>query len=172
MSINGIGGAAGAYTPIARTGANSQQGGRKTASDVLESLREMMPGWTISTSTADWGAGARNIQIDADILQRMAEDPREMERVKAMVREFESAVTYVEQWKEQNPGQALDIGLYLGANGNARAVAALKMLSGETRTAAFDLPNGVSWIDLIRENLEALQQGEPGDAEESRSWLA
>ena len=52
----------------------------KTTDDVLDSLRKLMPGWTISTSTADWGEGVRNIQIDRDILQEMADDPKAMEK--------------------------------------------------------------------------------------------
>ena len=146
---------------------------KKTVDDVLDSLRKMMLGWTISTSTADWGEGVRNIQIDQDILERMANDPREMERVKSLIREFESAASELEQWKQQNPGQSFEIGISLDTDGNARALIALKTLMGDERSTAFDLPNDrTTWADFMRQTLDALNQGKIGDVSESRNWTA
>ena len=70
-SISSMGGsttAANAFRANSTNQTSQTQNGRRTADDVLASLREMMPGWNISTSTADWGEGFRNIQIDRDIL--------------------------------------------------------------------------------------------------------
>jgi len=176
MSIGNVSGASAAASSVAKashTNESRQAGGRKTAQDVLASLREMMPGWTISTSTSDWGEGVRNIQIDQDILERMANDPREMERVKSLIREFESAASELEQWKQQNPGQSFEIGISLDTDGNARALIALKTLMGDERSTAFDLPNDrTTWADFMRQTLDALNQGKIGDVSESRNWTA
>ena len=174
MSINNVSGAsANSHANARKVGANSnQQSGRKTANDVLATLREMKPGWTISTCCSDWGAGARNIQIDVDVLERMANDPREMRRVKALMQEFEGAVSGIEDWKAQNPGQFLEIGVSLAAGGNARALAAIKTLMGEGRSIEFDLPNGASWMEIILQNLEALNQNEGDAANQSKCWNA
>jgi len=175
MTINNLGGVSAQTSSVTRASQvrEERSGGRKSVDDVLASLREMMPGWTISTSTSDWGEGVRNIQIDRDILQRMADDPREMERVKSMIRDFESAATELEQWKEQNPGQSFEVGISLDSDGQARALIKLITQAGDERSTTFELPSDRNaWAGFMREHLEALSQGQTGAAGESRSWTA
>ena len=152
--------------------ANKNEGGKKTADDVLAALRDLMPGWTISTTTADWGEGFRNIQIDPAILERMANDPKEFEKYKAMILEFENVVGDLEKWGQENPGQSIIFQLSLDAAGKATSLSIVKTLMGaETRTA-FDLPEGrETWADIIRDRVEALIQGKFEEADGSKSWI-
>jgi len=148
----------------------TQNNERRTADDVLASLREMMPGWNISTSTADWGEGFRNIQIDRDILERMANDPAEMERVTSMIREFESAVPELERWQEENPGQSLIINMMLDENGNTSMSASIRTLLGVETSTPFDMSQP-SWLEDLMKQLGSMSQGHgaTGD-DQSRSW--
>ena len=151
---------------------NKQEGGKKSIDDVLATLRELMPGWTISSSTADWGEGFRNLQIDPEILQRMADDPKEMEKYKNMILELENVVQDLEKWGQENPGQSLRFELSLNADGEVTSLSIVKTLLGtETRTV-FDLPEERStWADIIRQRVEALAQGQVEDAFGSKSWI-
>ncbi|MCL2226239.1 MAG: hypothetical protein FWB97_01220 [Oscillospiraceae bacterium] len=173
MTISNVNGAS-AGSGLGKTNQvsnNRQSGGRKTADDVLASLREMMPGWTISTSSADWGEGMRNIQIDRNVLQAMADDPREFEKYKSMILDLENTVSELEEWKEQNPGQSLIFDISLDPDGNARATATIRTLLGVEQSASFDLPSDrASWGTFIRETLDALSQGE--DSSATKSWIA
>jgi len=152
---------------------NKPEGGKKTIDDVLASLREMMPGWTISTSTADWGEGFRNIQIDREILQQMADDPKAMEKYSALIRDFENSVSEVEKWGRENPGQSIEIGFSIDSKGNVAALAVVRTLMGVEKRTAFDLPQDrKTWADIIRDRLEALSKGQVDDATGSKSWIA
>jgi hypothetical protein len=150
---------------------NRTEGGRQSANDVLASLRQMMPGWNISTSSSNWGEGFRNIEIDSATLNRMAEDPEEMIRYKALILDLEDAVPVLEEWAQQNEGQSLEFGIFLDENG-ARAVGIMRaLLGGEMRTY-FELPNDrPAWPEIIRQKLEALREGQAQDADGTRSWL-
>jgi len=151
---------------------NKQEGGKKSVDDVLATLRELMPGWTISTSTADWGEGFRNLQIDRDILQRMADDPKEMEKYKSLILELENTVQSLEEWGKNNPGQSLIFELSLNANGEVTSLSIVKTLLGTESRTIFDLPEDrLSWTDIIRQKVEALNQGQVEDAYGSKSWV-
>jgi len=151
---------------------NKNEGGKKSVDDVLATLREMMPGWTISTSTTDWGAGFRNIQIDRDILQRMADDPKEMEKYKALILGFEDMVEDLEKWGRENPGQSIVFEISLDDKGGATSMSVVKTLMGiETRTE-FELPEDrLTWADFIRQRVDALLQGQVEDASGAKSWV-
>jgi len=152
---------------------NKPASGKKSVDDVLATLRELMPGWTISTTTADWGEGFRNIQIDRDILQRMADDPKEMEKYKAMILEFENTVEDLEKWAKENPGQSIVFQLSLDANGELTSLSVVRTLLGMETRSVFDLPEDKSsWADLIRQKIEALQQGQVEDEFGSKSWIS
>ena len=151
---------------------NKPAGGKKTVDDVLASLRELMPGWTISTSTADWGEGFRNIQIDRDILQRMADDPKEFEKYKNLILDFENMVPDLEKWGQENPGQSIIFELSLNANGEVTSVSIVKTLLGTESRTVFDLPEeSPLWADIIRQKLDSLIQGQVEDEFGSKSWV-
>jgi len=151
---------------------NKAEGGKKSVDDVLASLREMMPGWTISTTTKDWGEGFRNIQIDREILQRMADDPKEMEKYVALIKEFEKAVPELEKWSQENPGQSMVFQLSFDSEGNATSMSIVKTLLGVESRSVFELPEDRStWVDLIRQRVEAMTQGQVEDEFGSKSWL-
>ena len=151
---------------------NKPEGGKKTVDDVLAHLRELMPGWTISTSTADWGEGFRNIQIDREILQAMADDPREMEKYKSMILDFENSVPDLEKWMQENPGQSIVFELSLNGKGGVTSLSVVQTLLGVEKRTVFDLPDDkTSWADLIRQKLDALNQGQVEDAFGSKSWI-
>jgi len=171
-NISGVSNQASSSVKAKQNVENKPAGGKKSVDDVLAALREMMPGWTISTTTADWGEGFRNIQIDREILQRMADDPKEMEKYVSLIREFEKAVPELEKWGQENPGQSLVFQLSFDANGNATSMSIVKTLLGtETRTL-FDLPEDRStWADIIRERVEAITKGQIEEADGSKSWL-
>jgi len=148
-------------------------GGRKTVDDVLDSLRKMMPGWTISTSTADWGEGFRNIQIDRDILQEMADNPKAMEKYSALIRGFEDTVPALEKWGKENPGQSVEIGFSFDEKGNVSALAVIKTLMGIEKRTAFNLPSDKSsWAEIICAKLDALNKGQVEDINGAKSWVA
>jgi hypothetical protein len=150
-----------------------EHNGRKSASDVLASLRQMMPGWNISTSSSNWGEGARNIEISQNTLERMARDPEAMVRYKALVLDLEDAVPALEEWKAENPGSYLEFGLSFSEEGNSAIGLMRDMMGAETRTE-FELPNDRQiWADLIMQKLEALNAGRSDDVQDGNySWLA
>ena len=151
---------------------NKSSGGKKTVDDVLATLRELMPGWTISTTTADWGEGFRNIQIDKEILQRMADDPKEMEKYKAIILDLEQAASALEKWENDNPGQSIIFELSLNENGEVTAMSIVKTLLGTETRSVFELPEErSSLIEYIKQKIEALNQGQVEDAFGSKSWI-
>jgi len=151
---------------------SKNEGGKKSVDDVLATLRDMMPGWTISSTTADWGPGHRNIQIDRDILQRMADDPKEFEKYKTLIMGFENMVDDMEKWSNENPGSSLVFQISLDNAGGVTSMSIIKTLMGvETRTE-FELPSDVqSWIDIIRDRVDALMQGQVEDVTGAKSWV-
>jgi len=151
---------------------NKNEGGKKSVDDVLNILRELMPGWTISSTTTDWGEGFRNLQIDRDILQRMADDPKEMEKYKTLILGFEDMVEDLEKWGKENPGQSIVFEISLNDRDGISSMSIVKKLMGvETRTE-FDLPeNSLSWLDFIRERLDGLLQGQVEDSTGAKSWV-
>ncbi|MDR2168334.1 MAG: DUF6033 family protein [Clostridiales bacterium] len=150
---------------------NKAGGGRKSAGDVLSSLRSMMPGWNISTSSANWGEGFRNIEIDVNTLNRMARDPEAMVRYKALILDLEGVVPSLEEWAAQNPDaeKSFEFGITMALDGMVTAVAMMRTLLGaETRTT-FELPSDrASWAELITQKLNALNEGRA----ENVSWQA
>ena len=148
------------------------QGTRKTSQEVLASLREMMPGWVITTCCSQWKDGARNIEISERTLQRMAEDPEAMVRYKALIFDIEESVPQLEALKRQHPGQYFEFGLFMDENGNYRGKAMMRNLLGGESTTIFDLPTDRSlWADMILQKLEGLSTGQVADFEGNRSWV-
>ena len=143
---------------------------RKSSSEVLDSLRQMMPGWTITTSASEWGNGARNIEISQRTLERMAEDPDAMVRYKALILDLDDAVPALEEWKRQNPGQYIEFGLMFN-NDNIQGRGMVRTLLGGEAETVFDLPaNNMSlWANLIMQKLDSLAEGQVTDAEGTRS---
>jgi len=172
-NINGLSALGSAPVRAKQNVENKPETGKKTVNDVLESLRKMMPGWTISTSTADWGEGFRNIQIDRDLLQEMADDPRAMEKYSALIRGFEDTVSELERWGQENPGQSIELGMSIDEMGNITALAIVKTLLGIEKSTSFELPGDKSsWAEIIREKLDALSKGQVEDIYGSKSWIA
>jgi len=174
MNTSNISGQAAATSAVKAKNAvnNKSEGGKKTVDDVLATLRELMPGWTISTSTADWGEGFRNIQIDREILQRMADDPKEMEKYKSLILDLENAASALEKWSQENPGQSIIFELSLDAKGEVTSLSIVKILMGAETRSTFELPEEKSsWIDFIKERLETVNQGQVEDAYGSKSWV-
>jgi len=175
MNTSNIGGpsaAAGSAVNAKQAVNNKTEGGKKTVDDVLATLRELMPGWTISTSTADWGEGFRNIQIDREILQRMADDPKEMEKYKSLILDLENAASALEKWSQENPGQSVIFELSLDAKGEVTSLSIVKTLMGAETRSVFELPEEKSsWIEFIQQRLEAIAQGQVEDADGSKSWV-
>ena len=146
--------------------------GRKTAQEVLASLREMMPGWTIVTDSADWSKGVRNIEIDYDVLERMAEDPETMVKFKALIMDLEEAVPALEAWKEEHPEASLKFHFDINQQGQLQAVAMLRTLLGEEVENRFDLyEHHGTWAGMITRTLDALAQNQVTDADGNRSWV-
>lgn len=143
-----------------------QTGGGKTAQDVLDMLREMMPGWVIATGNGDWQPGFRNIQIDHEILERMANDPAEMERVMDIISGFEELVPQLEQWAEENTGKSLILRFLIDDDGNLTGLASIRTLLGLEGSADFDLSGDRTlWIENMFEIVGVLTQ-------DSRNWTA
>ena len=150
------------------------EGGRKSANEVLSSLRNMMPGWTITTNARDWGNGMRNIEISESILDRMAEDPEAMVRFKALILDLEDKVPELEEWAQQNYGRTLEFGITWDPDGSStRAMGIVRTLMGADIRTNFELSNSdtTTWADMIRQKLEALSEGQVQDADGSRSWI-
>jgi len=148
------------------------ESGKRTVDDVLATLRELMPGWTISTTTADWGEGFRNLQIDPEILQRMADDPKEMEKYKALILDLENIVQDLEKFGRDNPGQSFLFEISLDESGSVTSMSIVKTLLGVEQRSTFNLPaDSFSWADFIRQRLEELNQGQVEDATGAKSWV-
>ena len=175
MTMANMGGPSALYSSSIKTKQvtqNKPEGGKKTADDVLNHLRELMPGWTITTSSADWGEGFRNIEIDREILQQMADDPRAMKKYTDLLLGLEDMVPDLEKLQQDNLWKSVELGISLDANGNASVLAVIKTLMDTEIRTSFELPGDKSsWADFIRERLEALSQGQVDDVTGSRSWI-
>jgi len=171
-NINGVSTHASSILRVKKAEETKSDSGKKTIDDVLEELREMMPGWVISSSTADWGEGFRNIQIDRDILQSMADDPRQMEKYKNLILDLKNSVPDLEKWTEDNPGKTLIFELTLDSKGKA-AMSIVETLMGVEKRTAFGLPDDRTlWAELIRKKFDELGQGQIEDVNGNRSWIA
>jgi len=140
--------------PVNQAGAASQVNGSRTADDVLAHLRDLMPGWVIN---GDWQDGFRNIQIDQSVLERMAEDPAEFDRVMNLIRGFEELVPQLEQWGENNPGQSLILSFMMDAEGNLAGIATIRTLLGVESVTSMDFSgNNSTWIETMQRTIDAL----------------
>ena len=149
------------------------QTGKMTTEDVLDSLRQMMPGWNISTSSDNWGEGFRNIEISRDILKEMAEDPAAMKKYKALLLDLEDTVPALEEWARQNEGQSIEFGITIDAGGNVTSLAVVRTLLGSEARTFFDLSDDkLSWSETVIQKLDALTKGDTDKADGSISWLA
>lgn len=160
------------YTKAREIVNDKPKGTRKSTDEVLASLRKMMPGWTISTNKADWTEGVRNIEIDEETLQRMADDPETMVKFKAIILDLEEAVPHLERWKEENPDSQMTFSFELLENGQLQAIALLKTLFGQEVETTFEMPTDRNtWSGLFNGKLNALAQGRVEDADGNRSWV-
>ena len=156
----------------AREIVNNKPEGKKTKEGVLESLRKMMPGWTIGTSDTEWGPGVRNIEIDEGVLQKMIDDPEAMVKYKALILDLEEAVPALEQWAKENEGSSLEFRIHIAANGQLQAIGIMKALFGEEIRTEFELPTDKNtWLSFIQQKMDALKQGRVEDAEGNKSWV-
>ena len=146
---------------------------KKTAKDVLASLRQMKPGWNIyDSASGNWGAGFRNLEICPRILNRMAEDPEAMVKYKALILDLEDAIPALEEWAEQNGGKSLEFRFMLDTNGTTKAKGIVRNLMGGEMSTTFNLSNDrLTWADLISQKIEALNEGRSEGADGSNSWL-
>ena len=156
---------------------NRPTGARKTANDVLASLREMKPNWVISDRTTyAWGEGFRNLSICRNVLQRMADDPEAAVRYKALIFDLEDMIPKLEEWERENPDseKGMTFNLSLDLDGSVRAMAIVRtLLGGETRTEfGLNNENKTSWQDLITQKLSSLREGRGQEADGSSSWQA
>ena len=173
INLNGLAVSKNSYQRARKIVDNKQEGANKTGKDVLNSLRKMMPGWTIETSSANWSEGFRNIEICEIILDRMANCPESMVRYKALIFDYEDMVPELEEWARQNEGKSLEFGITIDANGVAKAEAIVRtLMGGEVRTV-FDLTpdDKPTWADLIRQKLDSLNEGQIEEADGSKSWV-
>jgi len=171
VNLNGLSVTESSYRR-ARQIADERPNARKSASEVLDSLRQMMPGWNITTSASDWGEGARNIEISQRTLELMARDPEAFVRYKALVLDLEDAVPALEEWKTQNPGKHLEFGLMF-ENDTFRGKGIVRTLIGGETESTFELPSQKSlWAELITQKLNALADGQTESPDGSRSWSA
>ncbi|MCL2170872.1 MAG: hypothetical protein FWB71_01865 [Defluviitaleaceae bacterium] len=157
----------------ARDAANKKPAEGRTKESVLASLRQMKPGWAIHSNAeaASWGAGVRNLEICADILGRMAEDPDALVHYKALILDLEAIVPAVEQWVSENPDYSLEFNFQLEHNGTLRAAAIVRtLLGGETRGEWILPASQGTWAEMISDKLNALAQGRTQDAQGNSSW--
>ncbi|MCL2203947.1 MAG: DUF6033 family protein [Defluviitaleaceae bacterium] len=172
VQLGGLNVSKASYTRAREIVENKPQGKRKSAGDVLESLRKMMPGWTITTSKTEWSEGVRNIEICERVLERMAEDPEVMVKFKALILDLEEAVPALEEWAKEHPGQTLDFAFDIEGDGQLRAIAILMSHLGQESRTTFELPTDRgTWSDIIRGKLDALAQGRVEDAQGNKSWV-
>jgi len=172
MNLSGLSVTESSYRRARQIVDERPSGTRKSGSEVLASLRQMMPGWTITTSASQWGNGARNIEISERTLERMGEDPEAMVRYKALILDLDDAVPAIEEWKRENPGRYFEFGLMFD-NDTVRGNGMVRTLLGGEAQETFDLTStDVSlWANLIRQKLDSLAVGQVTDTEGTRSWL-
>ena len=142
-------------TSSSNVSSTSQASGQMTASDVLDKLRGMMPGWVIN---GDWQSGFRNIQIDQSVLERMASDPAEFERVMEIIRGFEELVPQLEQWAEQNPGKSLLLSFNTDEDGATSLIARMIDSLGNERSASAGSGDIASWRENLQQILESFSR--------------
>ena len=156
-------------------GKNLAPGTQKTRQGVLDSIRQMMPDWTVTTNKSDWGDGHRNLEVGEGILQRMADDPEAMVRYKALILELEDIAPVIEEWKEkpENEGKTFEFKISMEDGNITRAKGIVRTLMGGEIRTTFDLPNNQAtrWADIIRQKLESLNEGQTEDAYGERSWM-
>jgi len=148
-------------------------GERKTAADVLSSIREMKPSWVVSnTSNAPWQEGARNLQISDSILERMANDPEAMVKYKALILDLEDLVPKIEEWAARPENEGASLSFQLKLDEGVKAVATMRTKLGSIVTSTFELSESdrPTWSQVIQEKLENLRDGRAEDAH-GNSWV-
>ena len=153
-------------TSSSNVSSTSQASGQMTTSDVLDKLRGMMPGWVIN---GDWQSGFRNIQIDQSVLERMASDPAEFDRVMEIIRGFEELVPELEKWAEQNPGKSLLLSFNTDEDGATSLIARMRDLTGNVRSATVGAGDIAAWRENLQQILESFSREteEPENANNS-----
>ena len=152
---------------------NEKLHGKMTADDVLQSLRDMMPGWTITTDSKDWAEGTRNIEISQATLNKMAKNPKAMEKYKNLILNLKEVAPKMDEWTKEN-GKAFDLNIGFDSNGNTTASLLLKAMSGAESKAVLTLPNDnpSGWCDLIVQELNKMTLNMLNNPNSKRSWLA
>ena len=134
----------------------------RSKQSVLASIRQMMPGWNVSTNPAELrGNGMRNLEIAPDVLERMAEDPEELVRFKAIILDLEDVVQELEEHVAENPSLAeMVLQIIIDADGNMTARGTARTQDGVQRSREFDLSDRdlPSWAELMRKHLEDLRE--------------
>ncbi|MCL2249429.1 MAG: hypothetical protein FWC13_09170 [Oscillospiraceae bacterium] len=129
----------------------------KTTQDILAYLREMMPGWVIAYEDGGWAPGFRNLKIEYELLQLMAECPEIKKKVKEIIRGFEYLVPKLEEWHAQNQERMLNISITRDANGNFMGLVSI----GDSDGLPFELSEDWrQWYYIMIEKLEALRQND------------
>jgi len=145
-----------------------EDGGRMSANDVLSSLQQMMPNWNISNNTSAFnGTGIRNIGIHPNVLRKMADDPEEMVRFKALVLDGEYTVPQHENWARQNGFEITGRGTIIDRDGNVSSwVMGRGGGRGDERRSLLELPeeDRPSWTELMRQQLESLRENNENEA--------
>jgi hypothetical protein len=132
----------------------------KTTQDILAYLREMMPGWVIAYEHGGWAPGFRNLKIEYELLQLMAECPEIKEKVKEIIRGFEYLVPKLEEWERQNRETALSISIMRDADGNFMGLVTM----GDESSLPFELSEDWrQWYYIMIEKLEALRLGKKSE---------
>jgi len=130
----------------------------KTTQDILAYLREMMPGWVIAYEHGGWAPGFRNLKIEYELLQLMAECPEVKEKVKAIILGFEYLVPKLEEWERQNRERMLSVSITRDADGNFMGLVSIMSSSGEESSLPFELSEDWrQWYYIMIEKLEALR---------------
>lgn len=198
MSIVNIGGTAVSQASYkkARSLVNDKKesGKRPTVNSMLESIRNMMPGWHVATSR-EGGAqeGFRNLEITTNVLKSMADCPEETVRFKALILDLEKVVQEIERKDAENPipydpnapgslssqgksstgsVDSVFLEIIVGQNGNTSARATARTPDGVERSRTFDLSqNSIpAWAELIRKQLEEIRERNQAEGG-TRSWI-
>ena len=151
-----------------------ESGATKSASSVMESIRQMMPGWNVSTNPAELrGNGMRNLEIAPSVLERMAEDPEELVRFKAIILDLEQVVQELEHsFTDENDVNKLILQIIVDADGNISARGAARTSDGAIRRREFDMSERdlPSWAELLRKHMDDMRSGNE-EEDGTRSWL-
>ena len=165
----------------ARASVESVQGGNQSVGNILQTIRQLVPGLNVSTITSPFSGSGGNLGIHPAILRRASNDPEEMVRVKALAMDAYKGETAFRQGQEARGITVHAHGTIIHEDGTTSGWAIVQGPDLRERRTQFELPEDdrPSWVELMRQHIEEAmleaEENQPSNLEDensTRNWMA